>query len=254
MFILISIRSFISGGYTVSEFGLFNFSYTLAHAVLLLIDALTILIFPKIIDLLSSKDYKQIDSTIRNIRISFVSTSHFLIYVALLFFPFIICLMPKYNGALTSLNLIALSILMNTNSYGYSTFLIAQNKERVSACISFVSLIINMFVAALLVNVWQVGFSYVILSVMVTYLCFSILAVAASKKVMGLLDWIDVLKSFFPVRLLIPYVVALTISLLELNNLIFLPLVCFVLFNMKDIRAMYDLGVRLVRNPNIVDL
>lgn len=253
-FILISIRTFISRSYTVSEFGLFNFSYTLANAALLLLDALTLIILPKIIDLLSSKNYKKIDNTIRDIRISFVAASHFLIYIAMLFFPLVIYLMPKYSEALTSLNLIALSILMNTNNYGYSAFLIAQNKEAIFACISFTSLVINILVAAVLVNVCQVGFSYVILAVMVTYLCFSIMTVAMSKKLMGLLNWADVLKSFFPIRLLAPYTVALAISLLELSNFIFLPLLCFLLFNIKDIRAMWGLGKRLIRNPNIADL
>ena len=48
-FIIISVRTIISGNYEVEEFGLFSFSFTLAHAVMLLLESLMFVIFPKMI-------------------------------------------------------------------------------------------------------------------------------------------------------------------------------------------------------------
>lgn len=253
-FILISIRTIISSNYTVEEFGIFNFSFTLSHAVLLLIEALTVILFPKIIDLLSSDNYEKINSTIETIRVSFVSTSHLLIYTAMLFFPVIIVIMPEFDGALTSMNLIALAVLMNTNSYGYSSFLIAQNMEKISARISFIALIINVIIAEFLVVICNVEFSYVVLAVMVTYLCFSLMAFVESKKIIGSLNWGNVVKNFFPLKLLIPYMVALVISFYSFQYLMFVPIIIFIVLNYKDITKIINIGKQLIKNPNIADV
>ena len=57
-FILISIRTIISVNYTVEEFGYFTFSFTIANAVMLLLDSFNTILFPKTIDLMSSDDNK----------------------------------------------------------------------------------------------------------------------------------------------------------------------------------------------------
>ena len=48
--ILLTTRSFISGNYSVNEFGYFTFSYSLANAVLLLLSSISFLIFPKMLN------------------------------------------------------------------------------------------------------------------------------------------------------------------------------------------------------------
>lgn len=61
----------------------------------------------------------------RNLYI--ISTSFDLCSYA--FFPILLNFMPKYSNALTSMNLIALAVLMNANSSGYSTLLISKIKN-----------------------------------------------------------------------------------------------------------------------------
>lgn len=253
-FILISIRSIISSNYSVTDFGIFNFSFSIANAVLLLLESLSTIIFPKIIELLSSKDYNKIKSSLHSLRISFISTAHLLIYVAMIFFPLVIKLMPQYSNALTSMNLIALAILINTNSYGFSTLLIAQNREKVSAVISLVSLSINVAAGLFLVNVMEVQFEYAILSVMITYLCFSAMIVYAGSKLIGVNSLKDIVLNIFPIRLLLPYTAALLISVYSLEYLIFIPLLLFIIFNWNDIIAIKNMSLKLFKNPNIADI
>lgn len=253
-FILLSIRSVVSDNYKVEEFGAFTFSFTVANGVLLLLESLMTIIFPKIIDMLSSNEYETIEKSLANIRVAFISSSHFVIYIALLFFPIIIMLLPKYSNALTSMNLIALSILMNTNSYGYSTLLIAQNKEKTAAFISLFALLINIMLAVFLVKIVGVEFSYIIIATIITYLFFSYAVVWKGKTLLGNPSKMNAVRNFFPIRLFIPYLSAVFVCMAELEIMIWIPLTLYLLFDYKDIVELKNMGLKLINNPNIADV
>lgn len=253
-FILISIRSLISANYEVEEFGAFTFSFSIANSVMLLLESLMTIIFPKIIDLLSSDDNKVVDNTLTKMRATYMSSSHFLIYIAMLFFPLLIYFMPKYSHALTSMNLIALAVLMNTNSSGYIELLIAKNKEKTASFMSMIALCVNVVLGYLLIHFFHVGFSYVILATLITYVLFSFLVIWQGKKAIGINGLEDVLKTFLPYRLFVPYLLALIISCLRFEYMIWLPFVSYLLLNRDDIVIMKDMVKKLVTNPNIIDV
>ena len=253
-FIMISIRTFVSNNYEVVEFGAFTFSFTVAGAVMLLLDSLMTIIFPKIIDMLSSHNYKEIEKSLEVLRASYISSSHLMIYIALIAFPIFLLLMPKYSNAITSMNLIALAILMNTNSCGYSALLIAQNKEKISAYISGTSLLINIILGFVLVNICHVSFSYVIIATLITYLYFTYMCVNKGKRIFGNASHKETLMNFFPKRLLVPYVTAFIISCMQVEYLIWVPLVLYLILNWRDVLAMKDMAYKLINNPNIADV
>lgn len=116
--------------YTVEEFGYFTFAFTLANAVLLLLEAFSFVILPKVIDRLTSADPQEIKQVIHKLRVNYISLAHGCIYLALLFFPVLLHFVPKYSSTLTGLQLMALAIMLNTNSFGYGSYLMAQNKEK----------------------------------------------------------------------------------------------------------------------------
>ncbi len=183
-FIIISIRTIISNYYSVEDFGLFTFSFTLGNAIMLLLDALSFIIFPKLLSKLSSDSFDEARVVLKKINDSYISVSQLLIYTALIFFPILILFIPKYSTAVTSLNLVALTVLMNANSFGYSTMLIARNKEKYSALISTISLIVNIIIGLAFVNLIHCEFSYVILATMITYLLFTSMVVLIGSKVL----------------------------------------------------------------------
>ena len=253
-FILISIRSLISANYKVEEFGAFTFSFSIANSVILLLEALMTIIFPKLVDLLSSNDNKIVENTLEKLRGTYISSAHLLIYVAMLFFPILLNFMPKYSNALTSMNLIALAVLMNTNSSGYSTLLISKNKERTSAVLSMTALIINIIFGYTLISFFYVDFSYVILATLFTYVYFSFMVVVKGKECLCKSNMISTFKSFFPIRLFIPYLVALIISCLQYENFIWLPLVLYMILNKRDIFMMFNTAKKLIINPDIINI
>lgn len=253
-FIVISVRTIISANYAIEEFGKFTFSYSIGNALLLLSGAISTIVFPKMIDRLSSKNHEEVNQVLTTVRVSYISATYFIVFLALPFFPVLLHFLPKYQDAIYVLNLISLAVLINTNSFGYSTLLIAQNKEKYSAIISILSLFLNIGFALLLVKVVRVGYGLVILSIMFTYLFFTLASTCVGTKMIGQYSLKRVLSDTFPIRLLIPYLAAVFISVYEMEILIFVPLLLYVLLNRKDIIVIVKYIKRMMSNQNLTDL
>ena len=254
-FILIGVRTLISSNYSVEEFGYFTFSFTLANAVLLLLGSLNTIIFPKTLDMMSCNDVDQKKEALRKLRVGYITSANLLIFLAMTCFPLVTMLFPKYEAALTSMNLIALAVLMNTHSYGYTSLLIAQNKEKLTSFISLSALLLSLILGCLLVYIVNVEFSYVVLSVMGGYLLFSFLSYYyGNKELFGCASMKDTLCHFFPTRYSIPYIIALIISVWQFEVLIWIPLVVFLILNFKDFSYLVSLVKKLVNNPNVIDI
>ncbi len=253
-FIIISIRTIISGNYTVEEFGMFTFSFSLAHAILLILEALSFIIFPKVLGKLSSTIPKEVEATISFLRKSYITSAHLLVYLALPVFPLVLHFLPKYEGAASSLNFIALSILMGTNSYGYLELLISRNREKTAAALSSFALFLNCIIALALVFVLKVDFSYVIIATMITYLVFSTLVIIKSRVMIGYDSISSAIRQVMPLRLIIPFVTAFVISQYSEDSLMFLPLIVFLILNFKVIVELKSIVIKLLIKPEIVNL
>lgn len=253
-FIIISIRTIVSYYYTIEEFGLFTFSFTLAHALLLLLEAVAFVIYPKVIHKLSSDNLGEVNAMLSNLRKMYISSAHLLIYVALCCFPLLIHYIPKYEGAWQVFNLIALSILMNTNSFGFSTLLVARNKERYTALISCMALLANIVLGLLLAIVFKVPFSFVILATLVAYLLFSFFNVYVGKRLLGKFSLGEIIRDAFPLRLWIPYVTALLLVLGALYRWLPVVLLLYLLLNYRDLSMIAKTGRKMIARPGVVDL
>lgn len=253
-FIVISVRTIISNNYSVEEFGMFTFSFSLGNALLLISSSISVIIFPKMLHQLSSDDLVQVERTLSAVRVSYISATYCIVFLALPFFPLLLYFLPQYKDALYSMNFVALAVLMNTNSFGYSTLLIARNKEKYSAFISILSLILNMAVAMILVNTLHVNYELVILSVLATYLFFSAASIFVGTKIIGQYSLKKILFLAFPIRLFIPYMLALLLSLYKLEYLIYLPFIFYVILNYKDLIKIIDYIRTMVTNQNMTDL
>ena len=154
---------------------------------------------------------------------------------------------------LTSMNLIALTILMDTSRSGFTELLIARNKERYLSIVTLSALALNIVLALLLVKIAHCPFSNVILAAMVTYVLFSILISRAARKITGEGEkgWF---LDLFPLRLFIPFVIAVIVSLIRQELLIFIPLLVFLLLNLRECRQiMYEVK-RILLKPELVNL
>lgn len=253
--IVLSTRTLISYFYETEDFGYFTFSYTLANAVLLLLQALAIIIFPKIIDKLNENSVEEVEKTKMVISINYVTLSYGLMFSALMFFPIFIDFIPKYQGTLKVLNLIAVTVLLHTNTFAYTSHLMAQNKERLLSGISLISLLLNISISLVLILFFQVSFEYVIISTLISYCLFSYLCAKHSLEISGVKkSFVGVINDFLPTRLLIPYLLAVFMTLMKFKYVIFIPLLLFLLFNRVELKSIMNTIKRIISRPNIIDI
>ena len=253
--IIVSVKTIISIYYTVEEFGFFTFSYSLANVVLLFLQALTFIVSPKIIDKLKSQDAESVQTLIKNIRVSYVSMAFGLGFLSLIVFPVFLELVPKYKEALTVIQLAVLTVVLYTNSFGYGTYLMAQNKEKTIAKISSFALLINVIIALSLIHIIQVTYEYVILATTFTYVLYTYLCVHFGKRQMGLKD--GFLKNFtdcFQLSLLVPYIIAISVVLSGIKLLLPLPLIVYIFLNKKAIKEIILKVKTIINKPNVIDL
>ena len=222
---------------------------------MLLLDSFNTILFPKTIDLMSSDDNKKKADTLEKMRVGYILTSHMLIYLAMICFPVLVWFIPKYMPALSSMNMIALAVLMNTNSYGYSNMLIAQNKERKAGFISAVSLIVNIILGLGLAKILNVEYSYITIAILVAYMISSFLMAYEGDTILRREKSVSyTLKHFFPIRMFIPYMIALIISCTQIEYLIFIPLLVFIMLNYKDLQFLKNIALKLIKEPEVIDV
>lgn len=253
--IILSIKTLVSLYYSVEEFGYFTFAFSLANAILLFLQALVFVVFPKIIDKLKGSDSKRIMSLITEIREAYVSLAFALVFVAIMVFPILLYFLPKYQTALQALQLVALTIVLFTNSFGYGTYLMAQNKEKSVAYIALLSLIINVLLALFLIFYLKVSYSYVILATTFAYSLYAFFCVYKGHNVLEVKSSLmQKINDSFPIRLLVPYLVALVLILNNMQSFVFVPLLIFIAINVTAMKKIVLKIKTIINKPNVVDL
>ncbi len=176
-------------------------------------------------------------------------------FLANVFFPFLDVFIPKYKSALLSLQLISLTVVLYTNSFGFGTYLMAQNKEKTIALIAIFSLIVNIIIGFILVLYFEVPFSYVILATNVSYLLFTFLCVYMGLKFMKIKkSFSQIFSIFLPFNLLAPYLLSVIFVLNDFKYIMILPFLLFVILNLKPLKSIVEKIRTLMDRPNIIDL
>ena len=253
---MISTRSFISGYYSVNEFGYFTFAFTLAHVVLLLLESFSFIIYPKTINRLSSGTTEMIDSLLEKIRSSYIRTSHLLIHIVIVFSPLFFWFFPQYEQSKQAFRLISLTLVLRTNSFGYSELLIAKGKEKILGYISLGTLLVNIIIVYFLIKVLGVPFTYVILATMVSNFFFvCIIGYFGRKTLCLMLCFFPILKKVFSLPFLVPYLLSLCLIIFQVSNIYFLiPIIVFIIFNYKNILGIKDVIKHIMVNSDLINI
>jgi O-antigen/teichoic acid export membrane protein len=253
--LIVSLRTIVSVFFTVEEFGLFNFSYTISNSIILLLEAIAFIIFPKIIDKFHSSNNEEIEKIINLVKINYVTASNLLVYVAILFFPALIHFTPNYGNAYLGLNLVALSIIVQSQTFGYNAFLIAKNKEKQIALFSTLSLIICIALSLILTNIYELSFNYIFISLFFAYYFLSICYTYLSNKIIGNnINFLKLIDMSLSTKNLIPLIVALLIVILDYRKLTVLPLLVFIFLNIKSLLVVKKTVYGLINNPEILKI
>ncbi len=253
--IIISTKTLIGIYYPIVEFGYFTFSYTLAHAALLLLTAFSSLVTPKLIDKFNTNDVELINRTVGLLRVNYIYLSHGLMYAAMIVFPLFLILMPKYSETLQVINFTALATILYTNSFGYTSLLMTKNKESWLARNTFISLIANVLLTFILIKVIGVSYQYAVIGTIISYLIYAYLTIYSGKKeVEKSANFRCVMKECFPIGLLVPFLGAIIVTLLNKGYLMVFPFLLFICMNIKEIKEIFTSLRRVLIKPEIVDV
>ena len=254
--IIISTKTFVSAYYSVEEFGYFTFAFALANVVLLLLQSFSFLIFPKLINRLASATSDKAQELLEMIRKVYISTSHLLIHFAILLFPLFILFFPQYNQSSDAFRTIALTVVLYTNSFGYSGLLIAKGLEKKLGYLSLFALIINVISAYIVVEIFQVRFAYVIIATMVTYFIYVFFLGYLGRKKLDLnSSFLSVFNDLYPVSLLIPFIVSWVLIITSVPNLYFIiPISLFIIMNWKDFFKIKEMINKVFLNPDFINI
>ena len=143
---------------------------------------------------------------------------------------------------------------MGTCPYGYLELLISRNREKIAASLSALALVINCVFALFMVLVVKVSYDFVIIATMITYAFFSVLVIKTSSKLFEDRTLLSVIKDVMPLRIMVPYISALIISLLQIHSLIVIPLIVFFVLNTRKIGTIIGMVKKLLYEPEIVNL
>lgn len=254
--ILLTTKSFISSNYTVSEFGYFTFSYSLADAVLLLLNSISFLIFPKMLNRFATSSNEQITKILTNLRTAYISLSHLLIHFVIMAFPLFLLFFPDYRESSSVFKVTALTIVLYTNSFGYQGVLMAKGKEKLLGFIAFGALILNIVLSAILVYIVKVSFHYVILSTLITYIIYVTVIGKFGKSILEMpSNFFSTIKDIYPWRMMLPFIVSLLFVFFQFPEWYFvMPFILYLLLNYTEISAVKDMVFNVVNNPNFINI
>lgn len=250
---------FVSAYYTVDEFGKFNFSVTLSNAIVLLIDAFGFIIFPKMIDRFSGKDFPEVQRVIDSVRLNYTTLVCLLIYIALPFFYIFPLVINKYEDTGLSLCFAALSFMPYTAAFGINTFLIAQNQEKKLSVVSTICLLFSICSSLIFIKVFHTAYSLAFISILFSYALYTTLCSFCQFKYMGKkMSVLDHVLYVFPIRQLVPFVLAVVAVYfsftLKKPVFLFIPLFLFIFMNYSQLKEVGRSIKSVVYHPNIVDL
>ncbi len=255
--IVLSTRSFISDYYSVEEFGFFTFAYILANVVLLLFQSFTFLIFPKVLNRFANQSNEQAVALLNLLRGSYVTICHFFMHLGILFYPLLLMFFPKYASTHKIFVMIALTVLIFTNTFGYQGLVIAKSKEKKIALIAFVALLFNIFLSDIFIVNFRVPIEFSMLGTMLVFLIYVfVLAKLGRKTIEQDSSFLATLYSVFNTRWILPFLLSIVITIIvdKVTLWYILPLALFVLLNYKGLKEVYSTIKKIIINPNLIDV
>lgn len=254
--ILLSTRTVVSVNYQVEEFGFFTFSFTLANTIMLLFDSFSFLIYPKTINRFNKASQEDIIRILDLIRVNYITSIHFAMYIFLLSFPVLILLFPQYNSIFKCFAFMSLTVVFYGNCFAFSSLLTAHGKEQLLGGLAFVALIVNIVLALLFANVFKLGYEYIILSTMISYLIYNMLLAYFSYRMLDMpCNMIVLLKDNLLPRLFIPFFLTLLVVIADGMWYIYWGIfIMFIIMNWRQLLRIKDTAFQILRNPSFINI
>lgn len=255
--ILLTAKSIVSGYFSVEEFGLFNFANSISSAVFLLLGSLNFLFYPKLINIISSKNNgRELVSFIEKIRRYYLTLTIIVVFISLLSFPILFYFLPQYSNAAICLQILLFSQLIINNSFGYSTLLVQKGKElhmTFSALISIGIIVIFSFIGIKYYNNINSVASSVFLGVLLYNLCIGYLGNKILHQYNSIFAF---LKGMYTPTLFIPVLICfflMFVSPYYFAN-IMITIILYLALNANQLKEIVQGGIKLITKNDIFSI
>src|SRR5690606_5011036 len=103
--------------------------------------------------------------------------------------------------------------------------------------------------------IFKVDYVYVIFSTMISYSLYAYLCVHFGRDILSKKSNItNNLKECFPLRLLVPYILALLIIVSRAEFLLPIPVIVYVFLNCRTLKAIGDKVKNIINRPDVINL
>ncbi len=256
LLIMITTRSFISAFYEVDEFGYFTFAFGLANVVLLLLQSLAFLIYPKLINRMAKADAEQNANLLSDVRATYITVSHLLVHLAIPLFPLFLLFFPQYEASGDAFYLIALTVVLYTNAFGYAGLMVARGREKPLGRLALRALMLNLAAGYLLTAILHVPLAQAILGTMASYLLYVVALGFAGRRLLGMpTTFSPVVGDVLPLRLMAPFFLSLALIFLNAPQAVMAaPFILFAALNFKMIHKIKESIYRIIVNPDFINI
>jgi len=256
--IIISARTIVSYYYTVEDFSLFTFANSLSNAVLMLLASLSFLFYPKLLNKFSNyKNLKDIIQFMRKIREIYLTMSFLIVLSSLLFIPLIFRILPKYEHAYFTLEIMLIAQLLISNNFDYTILLIQRKKEKLLTVFGFIAVGIVVITSIIFVSYLHLSFDFVAVSILLSTFGYNIIVIFAGNKVTKQFNNIlSLLNYAYPCKYTLPLIVLFVLQIFKLNNFVpgIIALVLFIYMNKKEIKYSIKEGITLLLKKDVVKI
>lgn len=242
--ITISVRSISSYQYSLEEIGLLTFALNISNSIMMGLNAISWTFYSTILSN-TCGETGEAHAYIKKVNRIYNFGLSITIFIGILVFPLLYFFLPAYESFNNGIIILLLSQIFMSISFGYSSLLVAQNKQNKMALVSFITL---AFVVTLsvLVCYLQLPFVFQTLVIAVGMLLYSVLISYLGAKVCNQ----TFIKVFFiellSHKIIIP--VLIIIAMLFFNGSILfsvLALLVYLILSRKDVLYMLDIVKQL---------
>lgn len=251
---IIGSKTIISYFYSIEEFGFFSFSWNLAQATIMILQIVSFILSPKMLNRFYIMNNDQVYDLIAKVNKIYVTISFLLVYIAFASICILVKIFPQYQSAFPLFVILSLSVALYNFSFGTSTYLIAKKKEKILSFYSIISCMICM-VIVLLMSLFKLPYIYTGASIFISYI---VMILMTNSKVYSLLsikqNILFALKEFFSYYIWIPMAFSFLLIISEFYLLYFIPLVLFIAFNFYSLKDSLKAIKNTINNPNFINI
>jgi hypothetical protein len=205
---------------------------------------------------MAKADAEQNANLLSDVRATYITVSHLLVHLAIPLFPLFLLFFPQYEASGEAFYLIALTVVLYTNAFGYAGLMVARGREKPLGRLALRALMLNLAAGYLLTGILHVPLAQAILGTMGSYLLYVLALGFAGRRLLGMqATFSSVIGDVLPLRLMAPFFLSLALIFLKApHGAMAAPFILFAVLNFKMIHKIKESIYRIIINPDFINI